>query len=190
MMKFSVPSAALAVIAALSLPAAATAQSARCVNSDQVAGLAAAMLPNVVTKMSTKCASVLPEGAALRVSGAAAAEQYRDAALAARPKAMEAIAVIAGDDLPPGMSADVVFPFIEAMLDSELDKGDLSDTCPVVNNLWSALKGLPFENWGLVMAAVVSADQKDKADKADAKPSKRRSMGSDLPICPYIAMES
>lgn len=186
-MKISFPSAALAVIAALSLPASATAQSARCVNSDQVAGLAAAVLPNLVTRMSQNCASELPEGSALRVSGGAAAEQYKESALAARPKAMEAIAVIAGDDLPPDMSADVVFPFMEAMLFAEIDKGDLKDTCPVVNNLWSALKGLPFENWGLVLAAVVTADQQGEAAK---KTAKRKSIGSDLPICPYIAMES
>lgn len=188
-MKFSLPSTALAVIAALSIPASATAQTARCVDSDQVAGLAAAVLPNLVTKMSQNCASVLPEGSALRVSGQTAAEQYRDSALAARPKAMEAIQVIAGDELPPGMSMDVVFPFMEAMLFTEIEKGDLREACPIVNNLWSALKGLPFENWGLVLAAIVSADQQGKADKANAKPS-RRSMTADLPICPYIAMES
>lgn len=189
-MKFSTPSTALAVIAAFSLPASATAQSARCVNSDQVAGLAAAVLPNVVTRMSQNCASVLPEGSALRVSGGAAAEQYKESAIAARPKAMEAISVIAGDDLPPGVSADVVFPFMEAMLFAEIDKGDLKETCPVVNNLWSAMKGLPFENWGLVLAAIVTADQQDDAAEAAKKPAKRKSMASDLPICPYIAMES
>jgi hypothetical protein len=190
MMKISLPSTALAVIATFSLPASAlAAETARCVNSDQVGGLATAVLPNLVTKMSQNCANVLPEGAALRVSGAAAAEQYKDAAIAARPKAMEAIALIAGDDLPDGMSADVVFPFMEALLFAEIEKGNMQTTCPVMNNLWSAMKALPFENWGLVLAAIVSADEQSKADKANAKPS-RRSMTADLPICPYIAMES
>jgi hypothetical protein len=188
-MKFSIPSAALAVISALSLPASATAQSSRCANSDQIASLAAAMLPNIVTKMSKRCAPILPQGASLSVSGAATAEQYKEAAIAARPKAMEAIMVIAGDDLPPGMSAEVVFPFIEAMLDSEIEKGDLTDTCPVINNLWSALKGLPFQNWGLALAAIASADLKGEANRATEEPSKRPSIRSDLPICPYIAMD-
>jgi hypothetical protein len=189
-MKFPVSSSVLALLAAFSIPASAAAQTARCVNKDQVAGLAAAVLPNLVTKMSQNCASVLPEGSALRVSGTAASEMYKDAAIAARPKAMEAIAVIAGDDMPPGVSADVVFPFMEAMLFAEIEKGNLNETCPVVNNLWSAMKDLPFGNWGLVLAAVVSADQQGGAGDADKKPAKRKSMADDLPICPYIAMES
>lgn len=188
-MKFSFPSGALAVIAALSLPASATAQSARCVNSEQVAGLAVALLPNLVTKMSQNCASVLPEGAALRVSGAAAAERYQDSAIAARPRAMEAIALIAGDEMPEGMSADVFFPFMEAFLFEEIEKGNMEETCPIANNLWSAMKDLPFENWGLVLAAVVSAGQQGKAGQGAKKPSKRSRM-ADLPVCTYVAMES
>ncbi len=188
-MKFSLPSAALAMAAAFSLPANAAAQAQRCINSDQVAGIAAAVLPNVITKMSENCAGVLPQGSALRVSGQLAAEQYKESALAARPKAVEAFKIIAGEQLPPNMPVDVVFPFMEAMLFAEIEKANAKEACPIINNLWSALKGLPFENWGLILATIISADRQDKLSKANRR-DPDLSVSEDFAVCPYIAMES
>lgn len=188
-MKYPVSKRAIAMIAALSMPAAAMADrdADRCVEASHVGALAMAMLPGAVSKLSENCASTLPQGAALLVSGAGAAEKYKDAAEAARPEALEAIKTIVGEDMPDGMSTEVIFPFFEMYMFAEIEKGNMAETCPVANNIWAALKDLPFDKWGMTLAAIVSAQNAKKTDEPGAK---KRKSKIDLPICSYLAMEA
>lgn len=183
-MKLLKTSALLAIVAAANMPTVAIAKQAQnCLTAEQLGDVSVAVLPGLVTKLSSFCATALPANASLSVSGANAAQRYAEATAAARPSAFETIKLVAGDDLkiPGAMTPDVLFPFLEAMAAGEMEKMNQQEVCPVANNIWSAVKDVPMDKWGMIVGTLVTADRNSKAVY---KSSKQK-----LIPCSYTATE-
>jgi|GEM_PF-3219433 hypothetical protein len=188
--------AILALLSIANLPAAAIAKDQQdCLTAEQLGNVSVALLPGMVTRLSAFCATSLPANASLSVSGANSAAQHADAIAAARPSAFETIKLIAGDDfnLPSTMTADALFPFVEAMAAGEMEKMNKEEVCPVANNVWSAIKDVPMDKWGMLVATLVGSDKGSKKaveDDSDKESSKKRGSFEDkIRPCPFIATE-
>jgi hypothetical protein len=189
-MKYKNTAACLALFATISIPVSASAQSAKpCLTVDQVSNVGVAILPSVINNLAIKCSSVLPADASLLQSGRSVAESYKERSMAARPGAYEAIKAVAGKDLPPEITADAVFPLAEGLIAAEMGKMKMAEVCPVANNMWAALKPLPLENWGEVLAVILLASAND-AKPTGPKKSRSKSPMNDLQICPYMSVET
>jgi hypothetical protein len=189
----------LAITACLGIPLSSSAQAAqeqsqrKCMEASEVSNLGVALLPAVISKISDNCGLYLPADASLNMSAPRVAAEYHTKAIAARPAAYQAIKMLVGDKLPPEMSADALFPFAEAMISGELGKMVGKKECQVANNIWSALEPLPLENWGMIVAAIVSADSiepiKKSAQPSDEKSKTGFASAAKFPICAYMATE-
>jgi hypothetical protein len=183
----------LAIGIMVSVPLTASAQEARkCIEVQELSDISVAFLPGIMIQLSNKCAGYLPKNASLTVTAAAVAAQYKDKAIAARPKAFDAIKSIAGNDLPPEMTADAIFPFAEAMIAGEIGKIDTiksQEMCPVANNIWGAIQPLPLEKWGEVFGAILIASEVDRKKETSSKGTKaKKSPINDITICPYTSL--
>jgi hypothetical protein len=189
-MKYKNTAAILALFATVSMPVSASAQSAsRCLSVDQISTIGVAILPSIINNVANKCSDALPTDASLLQSGRSMAASYKDKSMAARPAAYEAIKAIAGKDLPPEITADAIFALADGFIAAEIGKMKMAEVCPIANNMWAAVKPLPLENWGEVLAVILLADS-NKSKPAGSKKSRAKSPMNDLPICPYTSVDA
>jgi hypothetical protein len=178
--------------AAASLSVTATAQTAaECISKENANSLVTALLPGMILRFSAECAPLLPANASLTITGPSVAAANKDKAIAARPAAYDAVKQIAGKDFPSEMTMEVAFPFVDAMLASQMSKLKSKDNCIIANNVWGSLQHLPLEHWGGFVAAVVSATGIDPKNPSQGK--SRQGLSSapkKFPICPYVSAEN
>lgn len=172
---FAMPTASTAAVAVAAKP---------CISPEDMSVIGVAVIPSVMTNLANSCADSLPPNASLTVSGTKLAEQYADQMAAARPKAMAALKRLA-PDLPRTLSANAFFDLVDSMALQAMEDSESTSLCPTANNLWHALKPVPMENWGYVLATILIADAKSE----QAKKSKSRSDAFDPMPCEYIATE-
>jgi hypothetical protein len=154
-------------LAALALPASASAQSLRCVPQDQAAALVTFALPSLVQGIAQQCGPELPRSAYLVSNATALADRYRPDAAAAWPTARTAIAGIfsqfLGQEMPPEMNGDLVRQLAEPLLGNLLAKRVNTGDCAAVDSAIGAAAALPGRNIGrLAVVAIMLADRKDK----------------------------
>ncbi|MDO6413109.1 hypothetical protein Q4F19_01825 [Sphingomonas sp. BIUV-7] len=154
-------------LAALALPASASAQALRCIPQDQAAALVTFALPSLVGGLAQRCGPELPRASYLMANSTALADRYRPDAAAAWPTARAAIAGIftqfLGQEMPAEMNGDLVRQLAEPLLGSLLAKRISTTDCLAVDSAISAAAALPGRNVGrLAVVAITLADKKDK----------------------------
>ena len=155
------------LLAAFTFPAAASAQSLRCVPQDQAAALVTFALPSLVQGLAQRCGPELPRSAYLPANAGALADRYRVDAAAAWPVARAAIAGLftqfLGQDMPADMNSDLVRQLAEPLIGNLLAKQIHTDDCIAADTAVAAAAMLPGRSIGrLAVVAVTLADRKDK----------------------------
>ena len=185
-MKLSNIAAGLALLACSAAPVSVAAQSVNpCITKDQLGGLVVALMPAAIKQLKASCGTNLPSGASLNKITPAQMKMFETASESAKPKAGEALRIMMGKDVPEGVDPSSLMPFIESMAVSGIASELKPDTCPMVNNLWSALAPLPPENWGELVATFAQLGM--SGNKKTGKVEGKKSPMSDLNICPYVA---
>ncbi len=185
---------AAAAIVALGTQSAQAAQSANCLTQGEASGLAMAIIPGALEQTMKDCAAHLPANAGLMVNGPGALAQYRQAASAEAVQSVagNAIAKIAGDDLPSEVPKALALSFVEAMVVGSIAKGMDEESCAIVNNVWAPLAPLPLRNLSEVVIGVALAalDDETASDQPDSKDDKKETSPlDDIEICPFISTQ-
>jgi hypothetical protein len=154
-------------LAAFALPAAASAQSLRCLPQDQAAALVTFARPSLVQGVAQRCGPELPRDAYLVANATVLADRYRPDAAAAWPTARAAIAGIfsqfLGQEMPAEMNSDLVRQLAEPLLGDLLAKRISTGDCVAADSAITAAAALPGRNVGrLAVVAILLADRKDK----------------------------
>ncbi|QJB68219.1 hypothetical protein [Parasphingorhabdus halotolerans] len=155
--------------ALVGLISATTAQATtvqKCLTVPQAEGLVTYLLPTAVEATRTKCATTLPATAALLKPNSEQLAKYKAAAQTAWPKAKAAVGVLAGDQLPRGISDDFLRPMADAMFTQMIGSEIKPKDCAIIDKIYSSLEPMPSANLATLAIAIVQESIKeDKAQK-------------------------
>lgn len=160
-----------AVLAVVSLPAAAVAQTpAKCLTGDEAEGLMTFALPGAVTALSKKCTPHLPATAALVQSAPVIAGKYQIEADKAAPVAKQAFDKISGMPLAVNMNDAVFKGLIDVAMGAGLTERLKPGDCGQVNRFVDILQPLPARNMAqlFVVLMEVGAAGRNGAGEAEA----------------------
>jgi hypothetical protein len=164
------------LLAALALPAAATAQTraaAPCLTVAEGEAVLLFLAPDLLAQAGRTCTPLLPANAYLRRS-AALAQSYSAASDRAWPAARVAIAKIAGPDVAPLLDSSFARPAVSSLIAPLVAQEIKSGDCPRLDRILSLVAPLPPQNVaGIAVAFMQLANDRDRQ-------AGRR---SPLPIC-------
>lgn len=165
---------ALLFAAALALPTAATAQSAKCLTSPEAEGLITYALPSAVRAISGQCAKTLPATASLVQTGALIAARYQPDADRAWPVAKTAFDKMSGIKLTETLGEAGAKGLLETAFSTGLAENIKPKDCPVIDRILTALEPLPAKNMSMLLLTAI-----ELGGKGDKKPP--------ISICPAPA---
>ena len=152
--------------AALALPSAAVAQSAKsCLPPAQAEALITFALPSLVRGVTKHCAKTLPPTASLVQSGPLIASRYQIEADRAWPGAREAVDMLAGMKISETLGEAGARGMLETVFETELAGEIKPKDCPVIESVMRGLEPLPAKNISMIVVAVLQVST--KADKKD-----------------------
>lgn len=168
---------------ALSLPAAAIAQTAApkpCVTVAEAKGLVSFALPDLIQTVSKSCAPSLGGNAYLTRNSADIISRYRAVGEANWPIAKAAIIKIAGEDgkMMSALPDEATKALIGAGISSELSKAVKPGSCQMISETMEQLAPLPAANVGNLVGIILGA----------VANSKKNGTNSKLNICPTTAL--
>lgn len=140
----------LALAASAQVQAAQTQNASTCVAPAEMHGLVAYFLPTVLDSTIKTCSAHLPSDAFLRTSAPQLVTRLNAGKDAAWPMAKSAFIKISGKDQGDAtferMPEDVLRPFIEAAITTEVAPSIKAKDCKDVNRIAATLEPLPPEN--------------------------------------------
>lgn len=163
-------------LAALALPAAATAQTraaAPCLSVAEGEAVLLFLAPDLLAQATRTCTPVLPAGAYLRRTSPLT-QTYATASAQAWPAARTAIAKIAGPDVAPLLDSSFARPAVSSLIAPLVAQEIRAADCPRLDRILSLVAPLPPQNVaGIAVAFLQLANDRDRQ-------AGRR---SPLPIC-------
>lgn len=168
-------SAIVAVLAAISLPAQA---SAACLTNAEAEAIALVAMPDLIRQTGQICASTLPAGSLVRRPQSAFLQRYDAAADAAWPAAKLAVVKLSDPAMEILLQSDFARPMLTSLLVPLLVGRIATNDCGTIDRLVSLLEPLPPRN---TAGIVVTALQYLKAEKA--KGNGAVADVPDLPVC-------
>ena len=160
----------LAALLAVATPLPALAQPAQppCITTAEAEQFFLAVAPDLIIAAGTACAVTLPPAALLRRTDGPFLADYRAAAEGAWPKAMAAVAKIAGPNAQALLSqSDLIRPMIGGLMAAELVGKMKPADCVRADRMLTLLSPLPPQNLAAVAIAVVEATQAKRAKPTD-----------------------
>ncbi len=160
-------------LAMLSLTQSAAAQSAgpaACLSVVQAEALVTYLLPKAVDAGRAKCSASLPASSPLMVKNSQQLTKYRVASESAWPQAKNAVNVLAGDKLPPGMDDALLRPIADAMFTQLIGNEIKPKDCATIGKIYGDLEPMPSTNLASLLITIVQATAKDGKKQ-------------DIPIC-------
>ena len=162
--------AAIAALAALTLPATAQAQTEMTPEATQAAVRYA--LPHLLAGVRSTCGPKLSRDGYLAKNGAALLARYSQGSEAAWPAARSALMEFGSEknsdmtQMFAQMPDSALRPFIDAMISSMVATKIKADNCADVERGLELLAPLPAENIAGIIGFVIELSDKDKAPKA------------------------
>ncbi len=148
----------------LGIAHSATAQATqveKCLSVAQAEALVTYLLPSAVHASRTKCAASLPAATPLLKENSEQLAKYRAASEGAWPRAKSAVAVLAGEKLPPQIDDALLRPIADAMftqlISEEIKPGD----CNLIAKIYHDLEPMPSSNLASLAISLVQAATKD-----------------------------
>lgn len=151
--------------AALALPTAATAQSAKCLTPPEAQGLITYALPSAIRAISGQCAKTLPATASLIQTGPLIAARYQPDADRAWPLARNAFDKMSGIKLTETLGEAGAKGLLETAFSTGLADNVKPKDCPVIDRILAALEPLPAKNMSMLLLAAI-----ELGGKGDKKP--------------------
>ncbi len=162
--------AGLALSALAQSVSAQTVAPPKCVSVAQAEALVTYLLPTAVQASRVKCAASLPATTPLLKKNSEQLAKYRAASEAAWPQAKSAVAVLAGEKLPPEIDDTLLRPITDAMFTSLIGEEIKPKDCDLIAKIYHDLEPMPSSNLASLAISIVQAATKD--DKKQ-----------DIPIC-------
>jgi hypothetical protein len=160
----SVAFRALALAAALALPAQAMAQAAKpCLTAAEAEGLATFALPALIEGLSSQCAASLPATAPLVQSGKLIAAKYQPDADRAWPAAGAAFDKLSGMKMSAAMGQAGLRGLLNGALTAGIAKDMKPGTCTTVDRFVDILQPLPASNMARLVVAFLELGGQGKA---------------------------
>jgi hypothetical protein len=168
-------------LAALGLPASATAQAAgkSCLTRVEAEGLMTYNMPAMVRGISSKCATVLPATAPLVQAGTVTAARYQPDADKAWPVAKTAFDKVAGVKMSELIGDAGIQKLMETTISTGLASSVKTKDCATIDRILDILQPLPAKNMAMLITAMLELGS--QGDKAKAPP---------FTICEAIAANS
>lgn len=141
-----------------------------CLSVVQAEALVTYMLPTAVQAGRNKCAATLPPAASLFQRNSERLARYRAASETAWPQAKKAVAVLAGEKLPPGIDDALLRPIADAMITKLVGDEIKSKDCALIGKIYSDLEPMPPANLASLAVTLVQA-------------TTRNGQKRDIPIC-------
>ena len=158
-----ISTAALAVIACLSLPASAIAQDKRCISRTESQAVVAHLMPNLLTSTTKRCGASLGATSYLVRDGSRLATKMTPQAQANWPAAKRALERQSGAALPDNPT---LLDFgRQAIADGVANKMD-ANGCRMVDQLLEQLAPLPAANLSKVFALFLEAGVNNSKEAA------------------------
>ncbi len=160
----------LLAIAAVSIPASATAQTIgkTCLTRAETEGLMAYNLPMIVRGIAGKCAAALPATSALVQAGTVAAARYQPEADKAWPVAKLAFDKLAGMKMSQMIGDAGTQKLMETTIATGLGDSVKLKDCGTIDRILDILQPLPTSNMAMLITAMIELGS--KGDKAKAPP--------------------
>ena len=157
---------AIASCSALIWSSAASAAESQCVSRQQIAAMATVFVPVGLRTSRERCGAMLPQGAYLRSAESEARLARANAdAVGAEKLAMDGFKIVAGNDVPDGVSEKTMLTLMSEMAVAELNKKLDASTCVAMNDIFQSTRSMTGPEVGTflgAMFALVIGGQKQK----------------------------
>ena len=140
---------------ALICSSSASAAEAPCVTRQQIAAMATVFVPVALKTSRQKCGPTLPEGAYLRSGESEARLAKAEAeALSAEQGAMDGFKMIAGKEVPNGVSDKTMLTMMSEMAVAELNKKLDRPTCIAMNDIFQSTRSMSGPDVGIFIGSM------------------------------------
>lgn len=164
-------SALPAALAAMALPAAATAQAAQppCITQAEAEAMFLYMAPELIRQTGRTCAANLPAASILRDGSGRLVAKFQGESRAAWPVARQAVARLAGPEAQPILQSQFAEQVAASLIAPAITAGIQPGDCGYIDRIVTLIEPLPARNAAALIATLVQfGAEKDRETAARA----------------------